>query len=338
MAHRDIVVIGASAGGIPALTALVGGLPADLPAALFIVVHVPSFGESRLPEILSRAGPLPAHHPESGEAIEHGRIYVAPPDYHLLLRNERVELDRGPRENHTRPAIDPLFRTAARAYGPRVIGIVLSGALYDGSMGLMSVKTRGGIAIVQDPEEAAADSMPRNALKLVAADYVLPASEIAPVVTALTRGSARDGDAPMIDGEELLEVAVAEDFAEQADGERAEDTTVYTCPECGGVLWQGGSGPVLWFRCHVGHAYAPEILLGQKAEQVEAALWSSLRLLKEKATLTRQLAGRSRECGLSGTADRIDERALLEEQHAQAIQELLESLPGPGQDVMDPTG
>jgi two-component system chemotaxis response regulator CheB len=338
MTHRDIVVIGASAGGIPALTTLVAGLPEDLPAALFVVVHVPTTGTSRLPELLSHAGPLPAHHAEAGEPIEHGQIYVAPPDYHLLLRNGRVELDHGPRENHTRPAIDPLFRTAARTYGPRVIGIVLSGALFDGSLGLMSIKTRGGIAIVQDPAEAIVDSMPRNALKLVAADYVLPASEIAPVVTALAREEVGDGGPLMTDAEERLEIVVADDFIEQADGERVDETTVYTCPECGGVLWQGGAGPALWFRCHVGHAYAPEILLGQKAEQLEAALWISLRLLKEKATLSRQLATRSREGGLTTTAERIDERALLDEQHARAIQELLEALPGPGPETMEPTG
>ncbi|MCC7022071.1 MAG: chemotaxis protein CheB [Thermomicrobiales bacterium] len=338
MAHRDIVVIGASAGGIPALTTLVAGLPADLAAALFVVVHVPNTGTSRLPEVLSHAGPLPAHHAEAGEPIEHGQITVAPPDYHLLLRRGRVELDHGPRENHARPAIDPLFRTAARAYGPRGIGIVLSGALYDGSLGLMSVKTRGGIAIVQDPAEAVVDSMPRNALKLVAADYILPAGEIAPVVTALTQEDVRDGGSSMIDDEERLELVVAEDFAEQADGDRADETTVYTCPECGGVLWQGGAGPALWFRCHVGHVYASEILLGQKAEQLEAALWSSLRLLKEKATLSRQLANRSRESGLIGAAERVEERALLDEQHARAIQDLLKAMPGPGQELMEPAG
>lgn len=338
MVHRDIVVIGASAGGIPALTTLVAGLPADLPAALFVVVHVPNVGTSRLPELLSHAGPLPAHRAESREPIEHGRIYVAPPDYHLLLRHGRVELDHGPRENHTRPAIDPLFRTAARAYGPRIIGIVLSGALHDGSLGLMSIKTRGGIAIVQDPAEAIVDSMPRNALKLVAADYILPTSEIAPVVTALTREDVGAGGSPMTDDEERLEIVVADDFIEQASGERADETTVYTCPECGGVLWQGDAGPALWFRCHVGHAYAPEILLGQKEEQLEAALWTSLRLLKEKATLSRQLANRSRESGLTSAAERIDERALLDEQHAQAIQELLETMPGPDQEMMEPTG
>ena len=160
MTQRDIVVIGASAGGIQALTTLVAGLPRDFPASVLIVVHIPPYAISRLPEILSRSGPLPAAHALQGEVIEPGRIYVSPPDRHLLVRTGQLELSRGARENHCRPAIDPLFRTAARVYGPRVIGIVLSGALYDGSMGLLAIKTRGGMAIVQDPKEAIVDSMP----------------------------------------------------------------------------------------------------------------------------------------------------------------------------------
>jgi two-component system chemotaxis response regulator CheB len=158
MARDDIVVIVASAGGIAALTTLVGGLDDALAAALFVVVHVPPFSVSWLPEILSRAGPLPAAHAVDGEPIRVGRIYVAPPDRHMLVRRGWVELAHGPRENHSRPAIDPLFRSAARTYGSRVAGVVLLGALHDGSLGLMAVKTRGGAAIVQDPNEAAVAS------------------------------------------------------------------------------------------------------------------------------------------------------------------------------------
>ena len=206
MAPRDVVAIGASAGGIQALTSLASGLPRDFPAAVFVVVHIPPYAVSRLPEILSRAGPLPAAHARQGEPIEPGRIYVAPPDRHLLVRQGWVELARGPRENHSRPAIDPLFRTAARAYGPRVVGVVLSGSLYDGSMGLMAIKTRGGVAVVQDPNEAAFASMPRSALQAVTADHVLPAAAMAAVLGDLV-GEAVDakGDAPMADDEERLE-------------------------------------------------------------------------------------------------------------------------------------
>ena len=334
MARRDIVVIGASAGGIAALTTLLGDLPADFPATLFVVVHIPPSAVSRLPEILSRAGPLPATHVQHGEAILPGHIYVAPPDRHLFVRQGWIELVRGPRENHSRPAIDPLFRSAARTYGPRVIGIVLSGALYDGSMGLLAVKTRSGVAIVQDPEDAAFESMPRSALRTVDADHVVPMTEMAKLLTQLVHDPVRDeGGPPMIDGEEQMEAVVAADFAEQANDGRVEETTIYTCPDCGGVLWQDGAGVRLRFRCHVGHAYAPELLLSQKAEELEAALWSSLRLLKEKATLTRQLATRTRAGDIGGRhmrmAEGIEEQAERDERYARSIQELLETMPSP---------
>jgi two-component system chemotaxis response regulator CheB len=338
MTQRDIVVIGASAGGIQALTTLVAILPRDFPAAVLVVVHIPPYSISRLPEILSRSGPLPATHAQHGEVIEPGRIYIAPPDRHLLVRAGWIELSRGPRENHARPAIDPLFRTAARTYGRRTIGIVLSGALYDGSMGLLAIKTRGGMAIVQDPREAIVDSMPRRAIERAAADHILPVAEIAAALTDLVRQPVvvAQGENSMvntIDAEERLEAVIAEDFVEQASDGRTEETTLFTCPDCGGVLWQGAEGPVLRFRCHVGHAFAPEVLLSQKSEELETALWSSLRLLKEKATLTQQLANRTRSSG-NGTAatqaaERITDQAKLDERHAQVIQELLEAMPSP---------
>jgi two-component system chemotaxis response regulator CheB len=342
MTQRDIVVIGASAGGIQALTTLVAGLPADFPASVLVVVHIPAYAISRLPEILSRSGPLLAAHAQQGEVIEPGRIYIAPPDRHLLVRTGWIELSRGPRENHCRPAIDPLFRTAARAYGPRAIGIVLSGALYDGSMGLLAIKTRGGMAIVQDPKEAIVDSMPRRAIERVTAEHILPVAEIAAALSDLVRQPVTvQGGLSMentIDAEERLEAVIAEDFVEQASDERTEETTLFTCPDCGGVLWQGAEGPALRFRCHVGHAFAPEVLLSQKSEELETALWSSLRLLKEKATLTLQLANRTRSSGngksAAQAADRIAEQAELDQRHARAIQELLEAMPSPMDQAM----
>jgi two-component system chemotaxis response regulator CheB len=344
MTQRDIIVIGASAGGIQALTTLVAGLPRDFPASLLVVVHIPPYAISRLPEILSRSGPLPAAHARHGEAIEPGRIYIAPPDRHLLVRAGWIELSRGPRENHCRPAIDPLFRTAARVYGARVIGIVLSGALYDGSMGLLAIKTRGGMAIVQDPKEAIVDSMPRRAIERVEAEHILPVAGIAAALTELVgQPVIAQGGTSMenaIDPEERLEAVIAEDFVEQASDGRIEETTIFTCPDCGGVLWQGAEGSegsVLRFRCHVGHAFAPEVLLSQKSEELETALWSSLRLLKEKATLTLQLANRTRTSGngkATQAAERIAEQAELDERHARVIQELLEAMPSPMDQAM----
>ncbi len=322
---HDIVVVGASAGGVETLTALVGGLPPDLPAAVFVVLHLPPYSASRLSAILDRAAPLPAAHPEDGEAVVPGRIIVAPPDRHLLLRPGRVALARGPRENHARPAIDPLFRTAARAYGSRVVGVVLSGALYDGSAGLLAIQARGGVAVVQDPAEAAVGAMPRNALRLVAADHVLPASAIGPLLGRLAREPVEVRETRMTDQDERMAAVIEADFEAQAGDRRIDAETLYTCPDCGGVMWQSGAGPALRFRCHVGHAYGLEVLLGQKSEELEAALWSCVRLLKERATLTRQTALQG--VGGAAVAARIGEQAQRDEEHARIVRELLESMP-----------
>jgi two-component system chemotaxis response regulator CheB len=176
--RRDIIVIGASAGGVEAISRILGDLPGDLPAAVFVVIHTTPHGPSVLPEIFSRAGPLPAAHARDGEVIGRGRIYVAPPDFHMMLDRRKVRLLRGPMENHARPAIDPLFRSAALHCGPAVAGVILTGYLDDGAAGLVAVKARGGVAIVQDPRDARAPSMPRNALEQVEPDYLLPLDRI----------------------------------------------------------------------------------------------------------------------------------------------------------------
>jgi two-component system chemotaxis response regulator CheB len=281
-----------------------------------------------LPDIISRAGALPAAHAEDGEAILPGRIYVAPPDRHLLVRRGAVEVSRGPRENHSRPAIDPLFRSAARSYGPRAVGVILSGALYDGAAGLLAIKERGGIAIVQDAEEATVSSMPLRALNVVDVDLVLPAAGIGDALARYARVEAREqGDAMMMDEEEHLKRVIAHDFAQQAHNNRTDVPTMYTCPDCGGVLWQTEQGPGTWFQCHVGHGYAPEVLLGLKSDELESALWSCMRLLREKATLTRQSVTRHQEAGSEQLAERIEEQALTAERQAEAIRELLEAMP-----------
>jgi two-component system chemotaxis response regulator CheB len=331
MARRDIVTIGASAGGVEALIALVAGLPADFPAAVFVVLHISPYAESRLPEILQRAGPLPAAHAEHGEPIRPGRIYIAPPDRHLLVRPGRVELSRGPRENRSRPAVDPLFRSAARAYGTRAIGVILSGALYDGSAGMLALKARGGTAIVQDPDQAMVDAMPRSALRLAEVDYVARVEEMGALLATLVSEPVSEGET-MADTEERITTVIGELIHAQARDGRANEVTIYTCPDCGGALFQDGS-PVANFRCHVGHVYAPEVLLGAKAEEVEGALWACVRMLTEKATLTRQLATRTREQGTGAWAERIEEQAEADERHVQVIRQLLETLPGPPEEM-----
>jgi two-component system, chemotaxis family, protein-glutamate methylesterase/glutaminase len=326
---RDIVVVGASAGGIQALLEVTRGLPADFPGTVFVVVHTTPHSPSVLPNLLERAGRLPAHHARHGESITTGRIYVAPPDCHLLVRAGYVELAHGPRENHARPAVDPLFRSASRAYGSRVTGVILSGALGDGTAGLLSIKSRGGVAIVQDPDEAMVEGMPRSALRLVEVDRVLKAADIAPALVRFASEPITPRGVPAMSDEDRAIATIRDDILEQASDRRDNELTLFTCPDCGGTLWQVDEGPLLRFHCHVGHVFGPEALLGLKSEELEAALWTCVRLLTEKATLTRQLAARTMSNGDGHRVARIEEQAQLDERHARAVRELLESMPNP---------
>jgi two-component system chemotaxis response regulator CheB len=182
---HDIIVVGASAGGVGALVKLAKSLPADLPTAVFVVLHIPAQTPSLLPDILNRAGPLHALHPPDNTEIKHGHIYIAPPDHHLLIAQGHVHIARGPRESRHRPAVDPLFRSAAIAYGPRVIGVVLTGALDDGTAGLLAIKQRGGIAVVQDPQDALYPGMPQSAVDHVQVDYCVPLADMGALLAGL---------------------------------------------------------------------------------------------------------------------------------------------------------
>jgi two-component system, chemotaxis family, protein-glutamate methylesterase/glutaminase len=324
-AQRDIVVIGASSGGLEALLEIVRRLPPDLPAALFIVTHVPSQGRSYLPEILSRSCPLPATHAEDQEKIEPGRIYVAPPDFHLLLRKDHVRIVRGPTENNHRPAIDPLFRTAARAFGPRVVGIVLSGSLDDGTAGLFAIKARGGITVVQDPADALFPDMPRNALAAVPVDYCLAKSAISQVIVELTqqrtdRGATMVQNSYGLDKEIELEAMNGETIS---DEDRPGSPSTYGCPDCGGVLWELHEDKLLRFRCRVGHAYSAEGLLGTQGESLDAALWSAFRTLQENAALARRLAARARANKHEQVAEKFATKSRVAEEQAALIRNLL---------------
>src|SRR4051812_33241997 len=198
MQSHDIIVIGASAGGVETLKQLVAGLPAELPAAVFVVLHVTPNGPGYLPRILEKAGPLPVCSPKDGDGIANGRIYVAPPDHHMLVEPGRLRVVRGPKENRHRPAVDPLFRSAAWAYGPRVIGVVLSGTLDDGAAGLWAIKSCGGVAVVQDPEDALFGEMPASALACVDADHVAPLEEIPLLLAELVRSPATGAHDPAV--------------------------------------------------------------------------------------------------------------------------------------------
>lgn len=323
----DLFVIGASAGGVEALVRLVRGLPAGLPASLFVVLHTPPESRSVLPEILNRTGPLPAAAAVDGEPIEHGRIYVAPPDRHLTVERGFVRLVNGPRENRHRPAIDPLFRSAAIAYGPRVAGIILSGTMDDGTAGLVAIKRRGGLAIVQDPAEALFTGMIDSAIAHVDTDYCLPLAEIAETIVRLSReANAKTGAGPMTSRDEDL---LAEEHMTQSAGSPGEGRdrpgvpSVFACPDCGGVLWDLSDGQLLHFRCRVGHAFNGESLLGAQTDQLEAALWSALRALEEKASLARKLASRAAENAQHQAAERFEEQHASAEHSAAIIRSVL---------------
>ncbi|MDQ2783555.1 MAG: chemotaxis protein CheB [Chloroflexota bacterium] len=323
MPGHDRIVIGASAGGVEALMAVVWGLPRDLPAALFVVLHVPPDGESMLPRILSHAGPLPAIHPQDGDPIEEGRIYVAPPDYHLLIERDHVRVIRGPRENRYRPAVDPLFRSAARAYGPRVVAVVLSGMLDDGAAGMTAVHARGGISVVQDPSDALFPGMPTSAMRYGDPDYSVPATEIGPLLDRLAREAVHETVKEASEGMEKETDIAALDLATLNDPDKPGMPSVFGCPECGGVLWEMKEGPLLRYRCRVGHAYTADSLLSEQSLHLEAALWAALRGLEEKAALVHRLAERARDAGHGMLADRYAEQGRDAQQHAAIIRDLV---------------
>lgn len=297
MAYHDIVVVGASAGGVEALSQFVETLPADLQAVVLVVLHVSPHGTSYLPSILSRAGSLPATHPTDGQPIEKGKIFIAPPDHHMLVKDGHISLARGPRENGHRPAVDPLFRSAARSYGERVIGIILSGTLDDGTAGLMAVKLRGGIAVVQDPETATYPGMPRSAVENVRVDHVVPLSQIAPLVAHYAINnpgtvlplSPSDPAEPATDAARLDESVLVD--------EKSGHPSVFACPECGGALWEINEGGLVRFRCRTGHAFSAQTLLAEQVESLEEALWVALRALEEQAELAERLAERAKQHG-----------------------------------------
>lgn len=325
MAGHDIVVVGASAGGVEALAELFSRLPADVPASFFVVLHVPERGISVLPDILGRRGPLRAVHPADGAVIEPGRVYVAPPGHHLLVKRGRVRLVRGPRENGARPAVDPLFRTAAAAYGPRVVGVVLSGTLDDGTAGLLAVKARGGIAVVQDPEEAMYAGMPRSAVENVAVDHVMPLAAIAPLLVRLANTPAGDekggGEVPEEMREEID--AVEMDPHQLHGDDRPGTPSGYTCPECHGSLWEIQEGELVRYRCRVGHAYSVETLLSEQGTAMEAALWTALQALEERASLSRGMAERMERRGHPRLAERYRAEEAETRERAELVRRVL---------------
>lgn len=323
MPRHDVIVVGASAGGVEALRELVRGLPPDLSAAVFVVLHLPPSAHSVLPAILGRAGPLPAVSARDGETIRNGTIYVAPPDRHLLLHDGQVRVTRGVRENGSRPAVDPLFRSAARTYGPRMVGVILSGTLDDGTDGLQMIKTHGGVAVVQQPDDALFGGMPTSAIENVEVDYCLPVSEMPALLEQLASEPAPAKGIAIVDDE-----SVRRQDNRQPEGFTASDTqpgqpSVYTCPDCHGTLWQLQDGQFVHYKCRTGHQFSPESLLDAQSKMLENALWGAMRALEEKASLARRLSLRAQERSHERAAVRFESQAEDAERSIETIRLVL---------------
>ena len=324
MSNRDVVVIGASSGGVEALRRLVAELPADLPATVFVVIHLPEGASSVLPKILNRAGPLPAVHPEDGQEILPGHIYVAPPDHHLLVDAGRVVLARGPKENLHRPAVDPLFRSAAVDYGDRVVGVVLTGARNDGTAGLLAVKRRGGVAVVQDPEDAQMPFMPESALTYVDVDHVANLREMPGLLEHLVLEPLPDGEVIPLPKDMEREARVARgELRPPEDLAQTGGPSPFSCPECHGPLWEIQDEGLTRFRCRVGHALTFETMLDEQAGAIEDALYTALNTLQENAGISTRLAKSSRERGREGAAAHFESRADDARRKAEQIRRIL---------------
>lgn len=327
MVGHDIIVIGTSAGGLKALSKIVTNLPADLNAVIFIVQHIAANKPSLLPKILEDVGDFPVSHPQDGEKFQKGQIYIAPPDHHLLINQGYMRVVRGPQENRFRPAIDALFRSAARAYGPRVVGVVLTGYLDDGTVGLQAIKKRGGVTVVQDPEEAEYSSMPHSALRYAKVDHCLSLAEIPELLVRLVKEPAEEEKLYPTSREIGFESDIAEqqmntqEFLENI--EQIGTRTTYSCPECNGSIWQIGNEDFLRFRCHVGHSFTADVFLAEQTQNIEHALWSAVRALEEKVTLSHQIAERMKKLNLYKAAMRYEDNAKNMDKEVSMLRDLI---------------
>jgi two-component system chemotaxis response regulator CheB len=316
--------MGASAGGIPPIQRVLSALPENFPAAVFVVIHTAAESPGFLADILHRLSSLPVAYAVDGEPIKKSRVYVAPPDRHLLLEKGAIRVIAGPRENRHRPAIDPLFRSAARAYAARVVAVLFSGALDDGTAGLSAVTRHGGVTIVQDPREARFASMPQNALRNDSPRYVLPVRQIASKLLDVVGNGVPSRNGKHHSESKLnQEVKIAEIDMPAIEHNKPGAPSAYTCPECNGTLWEIKEGKILRFRCRVGHAYGAESLLAAKNEELETALWTALRTLEEKAALHRRLSEQASARKSSSVARHFRQTADEMHQQAQTMRRLL---------------
>ncbi|MBV9523784.1 MAG: chemotaxis protein CheB [Alphaproteobacteria bacterium] len=304
MATRNIIVIGASAGGVDALMRLCAMLPQDLPAAIMVAQHLSPSARSMLPALLDRAGPLSAESPVDGQAIEMGHVYVAPPDHHLLVRQDRLLVRRGPHENRTRPSVNALFRSAAVSCGGRVIGVVLTGLLDDGTEGLIAIKAAGGTAVVQDPADAEWPSMPRNALMRDHVDHVAPLAEIGPLLDRLCRDDALPSvplpQEYLIEDDIAAEEIVITDPSSTTPGAPSH----FSCPDCGGVLNHIDVADDLHFRCQVGHSFTPLGLADAQNSELERALAIAVRTHRDRVRLFGRMSDNAEARGMAHAGKR----------------------------------
>lgn len=319
VATRDIVAIGGSAGSGAVLKTLVGRLPADLPASVLVCTHVPASSPGFLSEILSANTHLPVSQAVDGQPIARGRIYVAAPDRHLLLTGGVIRLGEGPRENMVRPAIDPFFRSAALSFGPRVVGVVLTGLLNDGAAGLHAIKSCGGVAVVQHPLDAEADQMPLAALEAVDADHVASADDLGPLLAGLAGSEAGP---PCTPSEELrLEVEIAAgDRLGSALLKRIATPSPLSCPDCHGVLSEVRDSHPLRYRCQIGHAYTADVLVAH-GEEVDQAIRVAMRVMEERVTLVERMASDARQTGRTAVAELYEARAEEYRRYASTLRD-----------------
>jgi two-component system chemotaxis response regulator CheB len=324
---RQVIVIGASAGGVSALLALCAALPAGFKAPVLIVLHIGA-NTSVLPSLLASHGNNPAVHAEHGQRLEDGTLYVAPPDHHMLLEGDAIQLSRGPKEHHTRPAIDPLFRSAALAMGSGVIGVVLTGRLDDGSSGLRAIKDCGGVAIVQDPAEAEFPGMPESALEAVDIDYCVPLAELGRTLIQLVDRPIAV-EPPAIPARERLEREMEVFRGGGNPMERLNHIgkpSMFACPDCDGVLWEMDDAKPPRYRCHTGHAFSLRTLEETQSSKTEDALWGAIRALEQRESLLRALARYSRSSGAEEDAKRTEAEAEETALQAARLQRMVESL------------
>jgi two-component system chemotaxis response regulator CheB len=319
MDRKDIIAIGGSAGSGAVLRRLFAELPAELPASLLITTHIPSHSDGYLASMLGKAGPFPVSEALDGQPVEPGRAYVAAPDRHLLVIDGALRLGEGPRENMARPAIDPLFRSAALEYGPRAVGVVLTGMLNDGAAGLSAIKACGGTAIVQHPLDAHADPMPLAALEAVEADHVVNAAGLAGLLAEIAGTDA--GAAPQCPDGIALEVEIAMDGRLGSEKlSRIARPSALSCPDCYGVLSEVEGQTPLRFRCQIGHAYTAETL-ATRTEEVDEALRIALRMMEERVTLVTRMAEDGRLAGRRAVADLYEARAAEYTRYARTLRE-----------------